>query len=179
MQIRIAVALGLAVLAGCGADTPPAAPTAPPPAPAPAQPAAEPEAAPPIGFLLDGSPWQIDVAGGTYSKKDEYVHQIATPTFTLDLQEWPTSQVFIQTLGDHLADVRKRDPSAAILHQDDGGEGKFTAVVKATSAINGVVLLPGHGTGGMCSFDLPADGDWKAALAACTTLRPSEGGTIE
>jgi hypothetical protein len=122
-------------------------------------------------LLVDGSPWSVAVAG-EYSQPDDYQHRVVTPDFTLELTEWPVSEVFVQTLAEHIASIRERSPEAVVHHQADRGSGDFEAVTEAGGKIGGAVVRPGHGTGAMCSFVLAAGSDWSAPLAACQSLRP-------
>ena len=166
-----ACAIAVAALCACG---PSAKPAASPEAPVQNE---APEEAPGEELLPEDEQIQtvqmevggagtiaIDIAGGG---AEIQLHEIRAPRYTLELSEWPDSEVFVQTLAQHM-DGRK---GAEVLHQKDGGRGDYEVVTRQGTKVDVTVIRNGV----LCGYE--SDGDdsqWEAALAACQSMRPLE-----
>jgi len=152
--------LALVLTAACGGAEKPVAPIANSgPAVTPAMPAGD-----PVAFAIDGSPWMLDVPA-EHSMADEYTHRFTTPAWTIEVVEWPDSQVFIQTADEHVASVQSS--GGTILHQHVDGPHDWVVVSSGNGKVSGAISISGPAQNAMCSFDLAAGADWQPAVEAC------------
>lgn len=160
--------LFVATVAACGgkATPSPQAPQAPQSIGAPG-----PGASASTTFTFDGAPWTIAVAG-TLAADADYGQRLATADFELTLMPWPRSEVFVQTASESIEAARREDPSAQVLHQQDGGASAFEIVVATGAKVDGSVLVPDPdgGDGVMCGFAVAPGADWQRPLAACRSV---------
>ena len=140
-------------------------------------PSAAPAADDAVYFELDGRPWRIKAAA-THTQPEKYTHRFATAGWTIEVGNWPKSEVFVQTLEEQLAADRERDPNVVVLHQETVGADNWALVDESQGKISGVVLLPGTGDNAMCTFDLPSGSPWQASLDACRLIAQDEGNAM-
>jgi len=127
-----------------------------------------------IRLTLAGSTWTVSGAklDAASSEDGAVLHGLEAP---INVVSWPASAAFVQRLEEHLA-TPAGAPRPEIVHQADHGENGFEAVVHVGSAWEITVLKrrADYMDGAMCSCTANGIATYKAALAVCASLKPSQ-----
>ncbi len=125
-------------------------------------------------LTLAGSDWIISGAALRAEPSEDGVvlHGLGGP---ISLVSWPASAAFVQRLEEHLAPAAGSS-APEVVHQQDHGEEGFEAVLHTKGAWDVTVLKrrAGYMDGAMCSFTGADVASYKAALAVCASLKPSQ-----